>query len=85
VPFHLLIGGDDHAEGRVLHRPGTPYHSSHADHVGTSRQACIAALEESLRAAGVPVSRETVPGVGHDFQPIAAAASGVLRGMLVSR
>lgn len=82
LPFRLLVGGNDRAEGRVVHRPGELYHSPHADHAGQDRQACIAALERSLRGAGVPARLETVPGVGHDFQPLAAAAGRILKRML---
>jgi pimeloyl-ACP methyl ester carboxylesterase len=82
MPFRLLVGNSDLAEGRVVHRPGEPYHSPHADYAGRNRHACIASLERSLRAAGVPASLETVPDVGHDFQPLAAVASEVLKRML---
>jgi poly(3-hydroxybutyrate) depolymerase len=70
VPVHTIVGAADTDTQEITHREGGRYWMPDANVAGASRPDRLAALRLSLAGAGVAVTDERVPGVGHDPWPI---------------
>jgi poly(3-hydroxybutyrate) depolymerase len=70
VPVQTLVGAADLDTHEITHREGGRYWMVDANVAGASRPDRLSALRTSLVDAGVAVSHELVPGVGHDPWPI---------------
>lgn len=82
LPVHLLVGDQDRTEGLVRRGPDDPFYSPHQDAAGATRVERLEALGASLRAAGMAVSLEQVPGAGHELRPLATVATRWLEARL---
>lgn len=81
VRFHLAVGDADTDTSEITHAPGGPYYMPNANVSGRTRIERLHALAESLRSAGVSPVIDVLPGVGHQVEPLAAAASKFLEGV----
>jgi len=78
VAVQLLVGSDDAnshvgGAGRELY-----------DHAGGNRVERLRTLRTNYQAYGIRVSHREVPGAGHDFEPLAAAAVPFLRRQIIA-
>jgi poly(3-hydroxybutyrate) depolymerase len=78
VPVQTIVGGADFETAEITHRPGGRYWMPDANIAGATRPERLDALRESLIRAGVCVTHEVVPGVGHDPWPIMNRAKSFL-------
>ncbi|MCW5604281.1 MAG: alpha/beta hydrolase [Burkholderiales bacterium] len=67
VPVHLVVGAEDLGTERIMRKPEDRYWVEGANDAGATRIERLEALGRSLRANGVSVRHEIVPGVGHSF------------------
>lgn len=65
VPVQLVVGSEDTRTEEMGHAAGTRYWRADAVAAGANRIERLRTLEASLRAAGVEVDFETMPGVPH--------------------
>ncbi|HEX5458506.1 MAG TPA: hypothetical protein VFX20_00900 [Steroidobacteraceae bacterium] len=78
VAVQLLVGSEDAkphvgGAGRELY-----------DHAGGNRIERLRTLRTNYQAYGISVSHREVPGTGHDFEPLAAAAVPFLRRQIIA-
>jgi len=74
LPMHFIVGSNDLIEGMARRAPGDPYYSPFGQAAGANRIEMLEHLAESFRNNGAAASLERLAGVGHDLEPIAAAA-----------
>jgi poly(3-hydroxybutyrate) depolymerase len=82
VPVQTLVGAADLDKNEITHREGGRYFMAGANEAGASRPQRLEALTRSLCQAGVKVTHESLPGVGHDPWPIMDRAKPFLAGQL---
>jgi len=82
VPVQLVIGDRDVETWEIGIPPGAPWHIPGVNDLETDRIRRIHALRESLEAQGVRVEVDTVPGVDHDGQKLAAPTKGFFSAVL---
>lgn len=70
VPVQTLVGAADLETAEITHRPGGRYWMADANVAGETRPQRLEALRQSLAAAGVAVSHEAIPDIGHDPWPV---------------
>lgn len=75
VAVHLAVGADDIDTHEITHAPGSPHWMAGANDSGVTRVERLKTLAASLRAAGVAVKLEILPGVRHESGPVIASAS----------
>lgn len=66
VRVHLVVGSEDTETWDVIVSRDSPTWAPGANDAGRNRRNRLAALAASLQSHGVPVTSETVSGVGHD-------------------
>lgn len=65
VPVQLVIGGEDKETWEITIQPGDSWWMPEANRAGRTRLDRIAALRDSLAAAGLATRLDIVPGIGH--------------------
>ena len=78
VPIQLVVGDADLDTTEIIHRPGGRYWTEGANDAGATRLERLRALEHSLADAGAQITFDLLPGVGHEAEPIFAAAQTFL-------
>ncbi|NLR99894.1 alpha/beta hydrolase [Rhizobium sp. P38BS-XIX] len=78
VPVQLVVGDADLDTGEIHHRPGRRYWVEGANDAGATRPERLRTLERSLLKDRIAVVFELLPGVGHEAEPIFAAAQSFL-------
>jgi poly(3-hydroxybutyrate) depolymerase len=78
VPVQTVVGAADTETHEITHREGGHYWMPDANVAGATRPDRLEALRKSLVEAGVAVTHELVPGVGHDPWPIIERAKKFL-------
>lgn len=71
VRVHLVVGGADAEQWEITHSPGSRYWMEGANDAGATRIERNTALCENLRAHGVDVRQDIVPGVSHSMTSVA--------------
>jgi len=84
VPIQLVVGDADLDTSEILHRTGGRYWAEGANDAGATRPERLHALERSLRTAGIPVTFDLLPGVGHEAEPVFTAAQSFLANCLTA-
>jgi len=85
VPVLTIVGAADLDTGEITHREGGRYWMPGANDAGATRPERMEALRQSLLRAGVDVTHEILPGVGHDPWPIIERAKLFLAARLARR
>lgn len=75
VAVHLAVGANDLDTREITHAPGSPHWMPGANDSGVTRVERLKTLAASLRAGGVAVELEILPGVRHESGPLIASAS----------
>jgi hypothetical protein len=82
VPVHMVIGGDDTETWEITIEPGHERWMSGADAAGVNRLDRMASLRQSFERHGIAVTRDTVPGIGHNgyalLEPVKAFFGALL-------
>lgn len=78
VPIQLVVGDADLDTSEIDHRPGGRYWAEGANDAGTTRPERLRALQDSLAYAGVSVTFDLLPGIGHEAEPIFVKAQTFL-------
>lgn len=84
VPIQLVVGDADLDKSEIAHRPEGRYWAEGANDAGATRPERLHALEQSLANAGVQVTFDLLPGVGHEAEPIFTAAQSFLASSLAA-
>jgi poly(3-hydroxybutyrate) depolymerase len=85
VPVQTLVGSADLDTREITHREGGRYWMQEANVAGASRPERLEALRRSLVDAGLTVTHEVIPDVGHDPWPMIERAKAFLAGHLARR
>lgn len=82
VPVQIVVGAADDDPSEIIIREGAHDWLPGINDAGPTRITRAAALAASLRAAGVAVRHEIVPGAGHDHLALIPAAAAFLAAAL---
>lgn len=69
VAIQLVVGDADLDMQEITHKQGGRYWMPDANHAGSTRPERLAALHQSLVAAGAKTEMQVLPGVGHNPFP----------------
>jgi poly(3-hydroxybutyrate) depolymerase len=82
APIQLVVGDADLDTSEIIHRPGGRYWIEGANDAGATRPERLRSLERSLLEVGAHVTFDLLPGVGHEAEPVFAAAQPFLANSL---
>lgn len=74
VRVHLAVGEADTETWEITHRPGSKHWMEGANDSGRTRVERLAALYGALTEIGIDTRIDYLPGVAHEFDPIADRA-----------
>lgn len=75
VPALLVVGADDTSVDLITHKEGSVYWMKGANSAGRTRVDRLRTLRDALRARNIDVAYRELPGVAHQYPPIATAAA----------
>ncbi len=85
LPVQLVAGAADLETWEITHREGGRHWMPGANDAGRTRPERLAALQRSLRAAGVDAQLDILPGVAHDGMRCLGAAKRFFASVLSRR
>ncbi len=81
VPLHLVVGSDDTNPRGIVQSQESPNWVEGAAAAGSNRVERLRTLHAQLKQRGARVTLEELPGVGHELEPVVAAAVRYFRGL----
>lgn len=79
VPVHLAVGDADTETWEITHKPGSKHWMEGANDTGRTRVERLKTLYDALSGMGMDVRIENVPGIAHEFNPLADRAEAFFR------
>ncbi len=81
VPLHLVVGSDDTNPRGIVQSKENPNWVEGAAAAGANRVERLRTLHAQLKQRGARVTLEELEGVGHELEPVVAAAVRYFRGL----
>ncbi len=74
ISIQMIVGDKDTDAREIIHAPGSLYWRAEAETMGKNRIERLRTLQRSFEVAGLKVEFDLLPGVEHEFRPVAASA-----------